>query len=57
MSRQFIFFTIIVLLASSANAQLTKIKELELHDVSSASVDRLGNFYFVLPSGDRKSVV
>ncbi|HCM74938.1 MAG TPA: hypothetical protein DIS90_01055 [Cytophagales bacterium] len=56
MSRQFIFFTIIVLLASSANAQLTKIKELELHDVSSASVDRLGNFYFVLPSGIIKKI-
>lgn len=35
----------------STQAQLQKIKVLELKEISAASVDRLGNFYFVLPSG------
>lgn len=35
----------------SSQAQLQKIKVLELKNISVASVDRLGNFYFVLPSG------
>lgn len=36
---------------SAAFAQLQKVKELPLSNISAASVDRLGNFYFVLPSG------
>lgn len=36
---------------SSAHAQLEKVKELTLSNISTLSVDRLGNFYFVLPTG------
>lgn len=39
------------LLSTTGYAQLDKIAELNLSGVSVVSVDRLGNFYFVLPSG------
>ena len=34
-----------------AYSQLQKVKTLSIKNISVASVDRLGNFYFVLPSG------
>lgn len=44
-----IFFIFIPALRS--NAQLTKHVELPIANVANVSVDRLGNFYFLLPSG------
>ncbi|MBX2942137.1 MAG: hypothetical protein KF860_07310 [Cyclobacteriaceae bacterium] len=44
-------FTILLFSVVSAFAQLERIKELNLPNVSTGSVDRLGNFYFVLPNG------
>ena len=38
-------------LSFSSYGQLLKVKTLNIKDISVASVDRLGNFYFVLPSG------
>jgi len=48
-----IVFSISTLLFTTitAFAQLEKVKELNLSNVLNVSVDRLGNFYFVLPSG------
>ncbi len=39
------------LLSASAHGQLQKVKTLAIKDTYMASVDRLGNFYFVLSSG------
>ncbi|MCB0491949.1 MAG: hypothetical protein KDC93_05980 [Cyclobacteriaceae bacterium] len=47
------YLTVLVLVIAQLHsfAQLNKITDLSLSNVSTASVDRLGNFYFVLPSG------
>lgn len=48
---KYVLTIFIVTISFSVKAQLQKVKSLELSNVSVASVDRLGNFYFVLPSG------
>ncbi len=46
-----LLFALLTLTSTSSFGQLLKIKELALANISIGSVDRLGNFYFVLSSG------
>ena len=48
---KFLFSFVLVSAQLTTFAQLNKVADLNLTNVSTASVDRLGNFYFVLPSG------
>lgn len=46
------FMSLVLVIAQlTSYAQLNKIKELELTPILNSSVDRLGNFYFVLSTG------
>lgn len=51
MKSKFYLLAVTLFLATTGYAQLDKIVELNFASVSNASVDRLGNFYFVPPSG------
>ncbi|MEQ9415567.1 MAG: hypothetical protein RIF39_17150 [Cyclobacteriaceae bacterium] len=42
---------VLVITQLTSFAQLNKVTDLDTPNVSTASVDRLGNFYFVLPTG------
>jgi len=48
---KFLFSFAFIISQLASFAQLNKVADLNLTNVSTASVDRLGNFYFVLPSG------
>jgi len=52
MKLPFCFVAFIALfIVIDAKAQLTKVAELPIANVTKASVDRLGNFYFIFPEG------
>ncbi|MFZ1806791.1 MAG: hypothetical protein WAU36_06205 [Cyclobacteriaceae bacterium] len=48
---KFLLSIVFVMAQLASFAQLNKITELNIANITAASVDRLGNFYFVLPSG------
>jgi len=48
---KFLLSFVLVIVQLASFAQLNKVTDLNIANIVAASVDRLGNFYFVLPSG------